>query len=202
MRDYGLSASTIELMQRARLFKDPTVGRLYSTSQTTIDRSFIPIGTAESVRDLSTHCLRCGSLEWQSLQNMAPSQIQSQSGCEETVGIRLQYVLRQSTETSSSPIETFHRSGSNTIGKDISPKSSAKDFFLTLQLIKRSGQYVTDLVNMDEKQVNVFKQVGPIVNNINELLKHVQRLDQQSDTSGNQCFVAREGRCENPIFQY
>jgi flagellar hook-associated protein FlgK len=36
---------------------------------------------------------------------------------------------------------------------------------------------------MDEKEIDVFKQVGPIVNDVNELLKRVRRLDQQIETS-------------------
>jgi hypothetical protein len=36
---------------------------------------------------------------------------------------------------------------------------------------------------MDEKEIDVFKQVGPIVNDVNELLKRVKRLDQQIETS-------------------
>ena len=36
---------------------------------------------------------------------------------------------------------------------------------------------------MDEKEIDVFKQVGPIVNDVNELLKRVKRLDQQIDIS-------------------
>ena len=36
---------------------------------------------------------------------------------------------------------------------------------------------------MDEKEVDVFKQVGPIVNDVNELLSRVKRLNQQVDTS-------------------
>ena len=36
---------------------------------------------------------------------------------------------------------------------------------------------------MDEKEIDVFKQVGPIVNDVNELLKRVKRLDQQIDAS-------------------
>lgn len=36
---------------------------------------------------------------------------------------------------------------------------------------------------MDEREIDVFKQVGPIVNDVNELLKRVKRLDQQVDTS-------------------
>jgi hypothetical protein len=36
---------------------------------------------------------------------------------------------------------------------------------------------------MDEKEIDVFKQVGPIVNDVNELLKRVKRLDQQTETS-------------------
>lgn len=38
---------------------------------------------------------------------------------------------------------------------------------------------------MDEKEIDVFKQVGPIVDNVNELLKRVKRLDQQMDTSNS-----------------
>jgi len=36
---------------------------------------------------------------------------------------------------------------------------------------------------MDEKEINVFKQVGPIVNDVNELLIRVKRLNQPIDTS-------------------
>ncbi|CAF4682521.1 unnamed protein product, partial [Rotaria magnacalcarata] len=36
---------------------------------------------------------------------------------------------------------------------------------------------------MDEKEVDVFKQVGPIVSDVNELLKRVKRLNQQMDSS-------------------
>jgi hypothetical protein len=36
---------------------------------------------------------------------------------------------------------------------------------------------------MDEKELDVFRQVGPIVNDVNELLKRVKRLDQQINTS-------------------
>ena len=36
---------------------------------------------------------------------------------------------------------------------------------------------------MDEKQVGVFKQVGPIVGNVDELLKRAKRLETQSDGS-------------------
>ncbi|CAF5220624.1 unnamed protein product, partial [Rotaria magnacalcarata] len=39
---------------------------------------------------------------------------------------------------------------------------------------------------MDEKEVDVFKQVGPIVSDVNELLKRVKRLNQQMDSSQNQ----------------
>jgi hypothetical protein len=35
---------------------------------------------------------------------------------------------------------------------------------------------------MDEKEIDVFRQVGPIVNDVNELLKRVKRLN-QIDTS-------------------
>lgn len=38
---------------------------------------------------------------------------------------------------------------------------------------------------MDEKEIEVFKQVGPIVDDVNELLKRVKRLDQQMDTSNS-----------------
>lgn len=38
---------------------------------------------------------------------------------------------------------------------------------------------------MDEKEIGVFKQVGPIVNDVNELLKRVKRLDQQVETSNS-----------------
>jgi hypothetical protein len=38
---------------------------------------------------------------------------------------------------------------------------------------------------MDEKEIDVFKQVGPIVNDVNELLKRVKRLDLQVDTAGS-----------------
>lgn len=37
---------------------------------------------------------------------------------------------------------------------------------------------------MDEKDIDVFRQVGPIVNDVNELLKRVKRLD-QVDSSGS-----------------
>jgi flagellar hook-associated protein FlgK len=36
---------------------------------------------------------------------------------------------------------------------------------------------------MNEQEVDVFKQVGPIVKDVNELLKRVKRLNQQVDTS-------------------
>ena len=49
----------------------------------------------------------------------------------------------------------------------------------------RGGNSVGDLVNMDEKEIKVFKQVGPIVNDVNELLKRVKRVNQQTDTSGS-----------------
>jgi hypothetical protein len=35
---------------------------------------------------------------------------------------------------------------------------------------------------MDEKEIDVFKQVGPIVDDVNELLGRVKRLSQQFDT--------------------
>ena len=38
---------------------------------------------------------------------------------------------------------------------------------------------------MNEKEIDVFKQVGPIVDNVNELLKRVKRLDQKMDTSNS-----------------
>jgi hypothetical protein len=36
---------------------------------------------------------------------------------------------------------------------------------------------------MDEQEIDVFKQVGPIVNDVNELLTRVKRLNQPVDTS-------------------
>jgi hypothetical protein len=36
---------------------------------------------------------------------------------------------------------------------------------------------------MDEKEIDVFKQVGPIVDDVNELLERVKRLSPQFDTS-------------------
>lgn len=48
------------------------------------------------------------------------------------------------------------------------------------------------LFNMDEKELGIFKQVGPIVNDVNELLKRVKRLNQKLDTS--------EGNMLNLIF--
>lgn len=62
MRDYGFSPSTIQLMQRARLFKDPTVG-LSSEESSNHHRSVILLGTVEFILDLSTHRLRCERLE-------------------------------------------------------------------------------------------------------------------------------------------
>jgi hypothetical protein len=47
----------------------------------------------------------------------------------------------------------------------------------------RGGHCIVNLVNMDEKEIEVFKQVGPIVSDVNELLKRVKRLD-QIDASG------------------
>jgi len=47
----------------------------------------------------------------------------------------------------------------------------------------RGGDDIVHLVNMDEKEIEVFKQVGPIVSDVNELLKRVKRLD-QIDASG------------------
>ncbi|CAF4637841.1 unnamed protein product, partial [Rotaria sp. Silwood1] len=51
---------------------------------------------------------------------------------------------------------------------------------------KRGGQHIMNLFNMDEKEIDVFKQVGPIVSDVNELLKRVKRLNQQIDPSQNQ----------------
>ncbi|CAF4498656.1 unnamed protein product [Rotaria socialis] len=52
--------------------------------------------------------------------------------------------------------------------------------------LNRGGQHIVNLFNMDEKEVDVFKQVGPIVSDVNELLKRVKRLNQQMDSSQNQ----------------
>ena len=49
--------------------------------------------------------------------------------------------------------------------------------------MRRSGQYITELVTMDEKQIDVFKRVGPIIDDINNLLKHVETLNQQTGVS-------------------
>ncbi|CAF1365146.1 unnamed protein product [Adineta ricciae] len=54
------------------------------------------------------------------------------------------------------------------------------------KFVKSGGKYIVDLVNMDDKEVDVFKQVGPIVNDVNELLSRVKRLNQQVDASQNQ----------------
>ncbi|CAF2387249.1 unnamed protein product [Rotaria sp. Silwood2] len=51
---------------------------------------------------------------------------------------------------------------------------------------KRGGRHIVNLFNMDEKELDVFKQVGPIISDVNELLKRVKRLNQQIDTSENQ----------------
>ncbi|CAF0869889.1 unnamed protein product [Rotaria sordida] len=51
---------------------------------------------------------------------------------------------------------------------------------------KSGGHHIANLFNMDEKEVDVFKQVGPIVKDVNELLKRVKRLNQQIDSSQNQ----------------
>ena len=45
---------------------------------------------------------------------------------------------------------------------------------------------MTDLVNMDEKQINVFKRIGPIVDDVNDLLNRVQRLEQQSSDDNSE----------------
>ncbi|CAF1416980.1 unnamed protein product [Rotaria magnacalcarata] len=52
--------------------------------------------------------------------------------------------------------------------------------------LNRGGKHIVNLFNMDEKEVDVFKQVGPIVSDVNELLKRVKRLNQQMDSSQNQ----------------
>ncbi len=54
-----------------------------------------------------------------------------------------------------------------------------------MKFVTHSGDSIRDLVKMDEKEIDVFKQVGPIVNDVNELLKRVKRLDLQVDTSGS-----------------
>ncbi len=54
-----------------------------------------------------------------------------------------------------------------------------------MKFFTHGGNSIVDLVNMDENEIGVFKQVGPIVNDVNELLKRVKRLDLQVDTSGS-----------------
>lgn len=58
------------------------------------------------------------------------------------------------------------------------------------QLAKRSGQSINELLNMDEKQLNVFKQIGPIVDNVNYLLNRVQRLDDQNSDPDSEKIVS------------
>lgn len=50
--------------------------------------------------------------------------------------------------------------------------------------MQRGGDSIGNLVNMDEKEISIFKQVGPIVDNVNELLNRVKRLDQFDLSNG------------------
>jgi len=52
-----------------------------------------------------------------------------------------------------------------------------------LKFINSGGNFIVDLINLDEKEVDVFKQVGPIVDDVNELLKRMKRLNQQINIS-------------------
>ena len=52
-----------------------------------------------------------------------------------------------------------------------------------MKFINNGGHYVVNFINIDEQEIDVFKQVGPIVTDVNELLKRVKRLNQQIDIS-------------------
>lgn len=69
-----------------------------------------------------------------------------------------------------------------------------------LKFVNSSGKAIGNLVNMNEKEMDVFKQVGPIVNDVNELLNRVKRLNQQVDTSQSKITCSWKKEMNNKFF--
>ncbi|UJR36135.1 hypothetical protein I4U23_028869 [Adineta vaga] len=148
-RDYGFPTLTIQLLEQARLFKDPIIlFNLYADYQKTVC----------NVDLLNTTIYKT----WPYLQFHEKFDVKKLS----------KYLCEMSLENQTNLLKSFM--------KHLLIPDKLQMF------VKNGGRYIVDLVNMDEKEIGIFKQVGPIVNDVNELLKRVKRLNPQEDTSGNQ----------------